>query len=727
MKFDIDPVPSVFAETSSIWGLAKPYPRKKPLYEPPERPEPERDTDQESALDPFSSWDHVLGSRMMSQSSLHDGFSVSVPPFSHYIPTMYPVHCYGVTHGSYYRLGVRTIDGEGNNTDSPDFGAAGSQLRRLVEATDTGDILSGANRLSAREVSNIVMQQTEDTPNSAGASDFLWMWGQFLDHDIGLTEAGNTEAADIEVPLGDPFFDPFGTGTATIQFNRVDDADPDTLGRQYDNDLTAFIDGSQIYGSSQEVADGLRVDGGRLLISDGGLLLPDPDGGDELLTGDIRAAENIALTSLHTLFVREHNRIADEISEQQPWLSDDAIFNLTRAQVEAVMQAITFNEFLPLLVGEDAFDAYAGYDSTVDPGLSVEFSTAVFRFGHTLLSPELLRTEEDGSVIAAGNIALRDAFFAPDEIADNGGIDPILRGGAEGVAQELDALIVEDVRSFLFGPPGAGGFDLASLNIQRGRDLGLPDYNTLREALGLERVTSFDQISSDANVAASLEAAYGSVDDIDAWIGGLAEDAFGDGMLGETFSVAIIDQFSRLRDGDAFWSEGRGFRQRELDELWSTSLSDVIERNTDVDHIQRDVFLAHDRIGGTDNAEHLEGDDGDDLIIGFGGADMLYGNGGDDDLFGDDGEDILVGGAGNDIMTGGADADTFVFDATVAGRDIITDFTSEDTLDVSNFSFRDFSVQHTDGGLVVNLSDDASIVFENTTSIGTIFDDLFNW
>ena len=115
------------------------------------------------------------------------------------------------------------------------------------------------------------------------------------------------------------------------------------------------------------------------------------------------------------------------------------------------------------------------------------FSTAIYRFGHSMLTPELLRLDNDGNVIEAGNLSLRDAFFAPDEIVSNG-IDSLLLGGASQLAQEIDTQVVDDVRNFLFGPPGAGGFDLASLNIQRGRDHGLPDYNQARVDMGLEPV-----------------------------------------------------------------------------------------------------------------------------------------------------------------------------------------------------------------------------------------------
>ena len=415
----------------------------------------------------------------------------------------------------------------------------------------------------------------------------------------------------------------------------------------------------------------LRGEGGKLLLDDEGLLLTTGDG--NVLAGDVRAGENVALTSMQTLFAREHNRWVDKLAKQDPSLSDDELYQAARQMVEAEIQAITYNEFLPLLVGEDAIAAYEGYDPTVNPGISVEFSTAVFRLGHSLLSPEIQRLEEDGSEIAAGNLSLRDAFFSPEEIAENGGIDPILRGLADGTAQELDTQIVEDVRSALFGAPGEGGLDLAVLNIERGRDLGVPTYNDLREAVGLTQAEDFSDITSDAALADALEEVYGDVDLVDAWIGGLAEDPTGGGIVGELFATVIIDQFERLRDGDPFWSEGSDLPEDQLAALWDTSLADVIEWNSDIGSIQESAMLAYNRVGGTEGDDALTGSLPSDLILGLEGDDLLIGNAGDDQLEGGAGSDSLDGGAGNDLLIGGKDGDSFIFTG-LFGDDVIADF-----------------------------------------------------
>ncbi len=184
---------------------------------------------------------------------------------------------------------------------------------------------------------------------------------------------------------------------------------------------------------------------------------------------------------------------------------------------------------------------------------------------------------------------LRDAFFNSTVVTETD-IDPLLKYLASDNAQEIDTIVVDDVRNFLFGAPGQGGFDLASLNIQRGRDHGIADYNTVRVAYGLPRITSFEQITSDKSVQASLAATYGSVDNIDLWIGGLAEDHLPNSSVGTTFTAILVDQFTRLRDGDRFWYEN-SLSDNLVRDIRNTSLADIIRRNTGLTKLQEDVFF----------------------------------------------------------------------------------------------------------------------------------------
>jgi hypothetical protein len=297
--------------------------------------------------------------------------------------------------------------------------------------------------------------------------------------------------------------------------------------REQINEISAWIDGSNVYGSDQARADELRtfVDG-KLKTSPGNLLPlnvngfsnangPAPDPFALFLAGDVRVNEQVGLAVIHTLFMREHNRLAGIVKSQNPSYTDEEIYQQARKLVGAELQIITSNEFLPALLGKKGdLGKYKGYKPLVDGGVRNEFSVAAYRFGHSSLSPFLRRFDANGASI--GDLGLRDVFFnAPALLTTEDRLAPILRGLSKQAHQKIDVKIVDDLRSFLFGAPGIGGLDLASLNIHRGRDHGVPGLNDVRVAMGLGRYNKFKQISKDPAVVAALTAAYASPDDID--------------------------------------------------------------------------------------------------------------------------------------------------------------------------------------------------------------------
>lgn len=500
------------------------------------------------------------------------------------------------------------IDGSNNNLLDPEMNAAGTPLRRAMQAKYADGVaqMVGQNYPNPRAVSNSVNAQNSSIKNIMNASDFLWQWGQFVDHDIDLTDGANPpEHANILIPAGDPMFDPDTTGAVEMVFNRsIYDTTTGTGNdnpRQQFNEITGWIDGSQIYGSDDERALALRTnDGtGQLRTSSGQLLpfntvgLPNAGGTSDtlFLAGDVRANEQVGLTALHTLFVREHNRLAIKIAKRKPSLSGEQIYQKTRRQVVAQLQVITYNEFLPALLGKNALAPYKGYQPQLDASIMNEFSTAAYRLGHTLVSPQLLRLDAKGNEISAGHLPIRNAFFAPHRLINEGGIEPVLRGLANQPCQALDVYIIDDLRNFLFGAPGQGGFDLAALNIQRGRDHGLPRYNDARKAMGLARKNSFSEVSSDPEVQARLASIYVSVDDIDFWVGGLSENHIKGALTGELFFTVLKKQFEVLRDGDRFWYQ-RTLSRNKQRAIARTRLADIIRRNTTIKRreIPKNVF-----------------------------------------------------------------------------------------------------------------------------------------
>ena len=263
----------------------------------------------------------------------------------------------------------RLIDGSNNNLNQLDWGKSDTPLIRLTSPNyDDGLSLlkntgSNGNYLSSpRQISNAVSAQSKSVKNYLGASDWLWQWGQFLDHDLSLTEIGHTEKFNISIPKGDRFFDPFNTGTASMSFHRSSSFGIDSNGvRQQHNDITTYIDASNVYGSDEQQARALRtLDGtGKLKTyhsNNGDVLLPKNTQGF-FVAGDERANEQVGLTAAHTLFVREHNRLTEQISaklatktpellkqfHQSGLNKDDFIYETARKIVGAEIQAITYN------------------------------------------------------------------------------------------------------------------------------------------------------------------------------------------------------------------------------------------------------------------------------------------------------------------------------------------------------------------------------------------------
>ena len=500
----------------------------------------------------------------------------------------------------------RTIDGTQNNCLEPSWGGAPIELLRLskVGYADGQQSPSGANRPNVRVISNIVAEQgEEDISYRRGTkyTDYVWQWGQFLDHDLDLTPIVEPiEHFDINVPSGDTDFDPQGTGDQTIPFERSLYTTVNGV-RQQVNHITAYIDASNVYGSDSERANALRtLDGtGKLKTSVGGLLpfnqggQPNaaPHGADPatfFLAGDFRANEQVGLTAMHTLFVREHNYWAAHFRKKEPSLTGDQIYERARAVVVGEMQHITYHEFLPLLLGKKALAPYRGYQPNVNAGISNVFATAAYRFGHSLVSSSLQLVNKKGRTV--GELPIRQAFFNPAWIWTNG-IDTLLRGLALQVTQRYDIHVVDDLRNFLFGEPGDGGFDLASLNLQRGRDHGLPSYNQIRRDFGFQTVKHFDRINPNRKVQKRLRTAYGDTNNLDMWIAGLAEEPVSGAVVGETVLAILKDQFERLRDGDRFWYEI--YLPSDLVNLVEAqSLAHVIRRNTGIGkEIQDNVFV----------------------------------------------------------------------------------------------------------------------------------------
>lgn len=469
---------------------------------------------------------------------------------------------------------VRSLDGSGNNLGHPSWGAAGTELRRIGPLSyDDGIGAIAGSRPNARAVSNGVHAQLASRPDSRQLSELTWVWGQFIDHDMDHVLHGPaTDRSDVVIPTGDATFTPGQLLVMTRSQHTGGTSSP----RQQVNNISSFLDASMVYGGRASEGDGmLRANwlrsftGGRLRMSveNGEEFLPRR--GDHaapamsgavadptrlFVAGDVRANENPGLLAMHTLFAREHNAVASLIESAAPGLDDEQLYQAARKVVGARVQAITYNEFLPALGVNLA--PYRGYDPSVDPSLGNEFVAAALRTPHSTVNHVTLRLNADGSPHPSGHILLENGFFNPDLVTESG-IGPILRGLGSQVQEAMDAHVHDGLRNQLFGPPSGGpianGSDVVALDIQRGRDHGLGDYNSVRLAMGLPAISSFDQLTSDPRVEAALREAYGTVDQLDLWTGLVCEDNLPGASLGLLNMGLWRDQFTRLRDGDRFF------------------------------------------------------------------------------------------------------------------------------------------------------------------------------
>jgi hypothetical protein len=516
-------------------------------------------------------------------------------------------------------INYRTIDGAHNNLIHTDWGAAHTNLLFLTGNGFADGVFQpgGQNRPNPRIISNTLFAQNNTILDPFNLSDFCWVWGQFLDHDLGLTPDG-FEPAIIPVPAGDAAFDPLALGTAVIPMMR-NTFDPTTgtdtnNPRRFPNEITAFIDGSGVYGSDEDRASWLRsFEGGKLKVSSGNLLpwntidgekdseidpnaphMDDAVGlSDKLfVAGDVRANENVLLLSLHIIFVREHNRLCDLFATDHPDWTDEQLYQHARKYIGGMIQSITYNEWLPSM--GVFLPLYQGYDDSIHPQLLNVFTAAAFRLGHTLLNGNIVAMDNDGNELPDSPFGLRDLFFDLSVLEQVGGIEPFVKGMATQSQQMLDAKIVNDIRNFLFGPPeaGTGGLDLASININRGRERGLADLNTIRQFFGLEPYSFVQQITGDASVFIPLQSLYPNMN-VDAWVGMLAEEAMPGAIFGETIIEILRYQFENLRIGDRFfYLNDPLLTDQEKDYIHSTSFHDVVMYNTGISLMQDDVFDA---------------------------------------------------------------------------------------------------------------------------------------
>ncbi|XP_038184102.1 myeloperoxidase [Arvicola amphibius] len=548
----------------------------------------------------------------------------------------------------------RTITGQCNNRRSPTLGASNRAFARWLPAEYedgfslpfgwTPGVKRGGFRVPlARAVSNAIVRFPNDQLTRDQQRALMFMqWGQFLDHDLTLTPEPATRSSfftglnceisclqqppcfPLKIPPNDPrirnqedcipFFRscPACTGSNITIRNQI-------------NALTSFVDASAVYGSEDPLARRLRNLTNQLGLlavntrfqDNGRALLPFDNLHDDpclltnrsaripcFLAGDMRSSEMPELTSVHTLFVREHNRLATELKRLNPRWSGERLYQEARKIVGAMVQIITYRDYLPLVLGPAAMrkylPSYRGYNDSVDPRIANVFTNA-FRYGHTLIQPFMFRLDNQYRPTGPNpQVPLSKVFFASWRVVLEGGIDPILRGlmATPAKLNRQNQIVVDEIRERLFVQVMRIGLDLPALNMQRSRDHGLPGYNAWRRFCGLPQPSTVGELGTvlkNLGLAQKLMAQYGTPNNIDIWMGGVSEPLEPNGRVGQLLACLIGTQFRKLRDGDRFWWENPGvFSAQQRQALARISFPRIICDNTGITTVSKNnIFMSN--------------------------------------------------------------------------------------------------------------------------------------
>lgn len=567
----------------------------------------------------------------MTLSDIQDNDQIQNKVRSQFCPT--DTEC-----GSASKSPYRSIDGRCNNLIHPSWGAAITPQPRYLPAEYDDGISTPRKRAkngsplpSPRLISNNLFRAPGDCTETDHARTLMVMaWGQFIDHDLthtptmkgdgevpitccGENVQNRPQCFPISIPSDDPHFD-----DSCMEFVRSAPSPPGDgcqLGPQEQiNQITSFIDGGSVYGSSKEKMEELKnTDTGQMRTSPGDLLPPAVNDTCESSAetdfcqnaGDLRVNEIPSLGGNHLLFVREHNRIVGELRKVQPKWSSLKLYQEARKIIGALLQQVTYGEFLPSILSKQDLENHKlklrnsgfsnNYDSSRNPATKNAFNAAVFRFGHSLIPPNLAYLLYD-FMSRVNSTTIESIFFNPHLLITEGGrrVSDLARFIVTSNSMKVDNQLEGAVRDHLFENAHGKGMDLGALNLQRGRDHGLPPYNAWRKWCGLTVATSFSNLPDITDEKkAVLADLYSGVDDIDLFAGGVAETPLDGAAVGPLFSCIIGNQFRDLKDGDRYWYENRGvegFKQAQLREIRKVKLAKIVCTNLGVDPIQPDVF-----------------------------------------------------------------------------------------------------------------------------------------
>lgn len=425
----------------------------------------------------------------------------------------------------------------------------------------------------------------------------------------------------ILIPPDDPFYGEWDEDC--LNFVRTALCSQCKLGpREQVNQITAFIDGSMVYGSTDNETRSLWTrngPAGRMhvsLASNGGELLPhSPEPTKDQCSkpennlycfkaGDKRVNQHPALTALHVIWLRQHNRLVNKLKHINPHWNGDRLYEEAKRILVAQTQKVTYDEYLTLTIGPDAmkflklainpYAEYTEYEPYTNPAIINEFSTAAFRFGHSLVNSVFAEILDNGK---PSGYRLRENFFSPFGLYQ-GQLDAVLRGLISQASQNRDPFVSSDIKNHLYRPSDSPyGLDLPAFNIQRGRDHGIAGYTKYLKFCFDESVHEWSQLDQymPTSQRQRLQKFYKSIEDVDLFTAGLAEYPLPGAAVGPTFTCIIGIQMYNLKYGDRFWFEHKdqvgSFTPDQLIEIKKISTAKMICENADsIKYIQKNVF-----------------------------------------------------------------------------------------------------------------------------------------
>lgn len=523
----------------------------------------------------------------------------------------------------------RSADGSCNNVRHGDWGKSFTPFNRLAlpaygNGFDTPRTLGvrGSELPNVRLISTTVA--TDESRESNLLSYAFMQWGQFIDHDITGTATSRSESGQsirccgpefdadpslihpscfaIKVPTDDPFYAQFNRQCISFVRSAAAVRIGCSLGpREQLNQLSAYIDGGMVYGKTQTSADALRTFTDGLLRSsvvDGNEFLPQSKSTCSIprernqfcfQAGDSRVNVAANLVAMHAVFLRHHNNIARTLRQLNPQWDDETLYQEAKKIVTAQIQHITYNEFLPLLLSPETMSQFKlklsndfvyTYDDTVNAQIISSFATAAYRL-HTLIPSVIKFTDAQGN--GKGKLDLSETYFNPSVLYERRAFEGIVNGMSDDSSESVDAFHSSQITNHLFrGFGSAFGSDLVALNIQRGRDHGLPSYNEFRRICKLPVMRDWNDLKTvmSPQTASRIASLYESVDDVDLFIAGVSETPMSNSILGPTFNCIIGEQFKRLKVGDRYWYENgnmvHSFTREQLREIKRTTLARVM-------------------------------------------------------------------------------------------------------------------------------------------------------